>query len=611
MCRIAGFWDFNYKNDYSLEDVSILMRDTLTHGGPDDAGIYLEPSSGLSIFHRRLSIIDLSKSGHQPMEYDNLVISYNGEVYNFKEIRDELEKYGYKFISNSDTEVILKAIHKWGLDAVNKFRGMFAFAIWNKKEKELILCRDRIGVKPLYWYYKDDIFMFASELKAFHKHPKFDKKLNYKALSLYLQYGYITAPYTIFENTFKLEPGYFLIIKANKHINKFSYWNIEEYFVKGEKEKQIWLKKTEEELTQELEDVLTESFKLRLIADVPVGVFLSGGIDSSTVCALLSKDTPNLKTFTIGFYEKSYNEAEYAKNIANYLGLEHTELYCTPKEAFDIIQKLPIIYDEPLADSSVIPTYLLSALTKNKVKVALSADGGDEQFFGYNKYWTYLEYGYPDYSKFLRLSDIKNKKENPQQTLLEFDKSSRIYIFSTDILKNIGLEVSEDMTFKFDKDKINMLDIPNIYMLYDLKTYLPDDILVKVDRATMAVSLENREPFLDNKIIEWSSQLPWEFKYKNNKSKYLLRKILYKYIPKDLIDRPKQGFGAPVETWFRKDLLDLYKQYLDPIKIKKQGIFSEKAISHLLDDYINFGYNPNTLWALFTLELWMETWYNT
>ncbi|MDM7266234.1 MAG: asparagine synthase (glutamine-hydrolyzing) [Aquificaceae bacterium] len=306
MCRIAGFWDFNYRGDYHIEEVAIAMRDTLSHGGPDDAGIFLEKSKGLALTHRRLSILDLSPTGHQPMEFDNLVIVYNGEVYNFREIRQELEKEGYSFKSTSDTEVVLKAFHRWGLDAVHKFIGMFAFAIWDKKEKMLILCRDRIGVKPLYWYYDNGLFMFSSELKAFHKHPKFRKELNIRALSLYLQYGYITAPYSIFENTYKLRPGHFLIIKESGEIEEIQYWDVKEFYIRGVKEAEKWKKRKEEEIAEELEDILKNSFKLRLVSDVPVGIFLSGGIDSTTVTALLQKETTTpLRTFTIGFYEKN------------------------------------------------------------------------------------------------------------------------------------------------------------------------------------------------------------------------------------------------------------------------------------------------------------------
>jgi len=610
MCRIAGFWDFNFKNSYSIEKTMISMRDTLIYGGPDDAGIYMDKNTPLALGHRRLSIIDLSSLGHQPMVFENLVITYNGEIYNFREIRKELEFEGYNFTSNSDTEVILKAFHMWGFKAVNKFRGMFAFAIWDKKEKKLILCRDRIGVKPLYYYYKNKLFTFASELKSFHKHPKFEKKLNLTGLSLFLQYGYIPAPYTIFENTFKLKPGYFMIIEKEK-FKEFPYWKIDDFFLKGMENKDRGLRKTEEELTQELESILTESFKLRLVSDVPVGMFLSGGIDSSTVCALLAKEGINLKTFTIGFYEKDYNEAGYAKKIANYLGTDHTELYCTPKEAFEIIPRLPEIYDEPFGDSSAIPTFLVSKLARSQVKVSLSADGGDEQFCGYSRYWLISDKIYrlsklpfvgvlsgffdllnpdlalkfyntfkpflPKYTnfrdKYIKLRNVLKAKEGIDQYNLAIN-----YFLEEDLKK---LRIN---SFKSLKDwlPLNKLNLMDSMMLLDLKTYLPDDILVKVDRATMAVALEGRDPFLDHKILEWTSQLPIEYKYKNGISKYLLKKVLYKYVAKELVERPKQGFGVPIYEWFKGSLKELYKEYLNEDKIKQEGIFNHNEVKSCL-----------------------------
>lgn len=634
MCRIAGFWDFNYKGEYPLEETALCMRDTLTHGGPDSAGLYLEPKLGLALSHRRLSILDLSSAGHQPMEFENLVITYNGEVYNFKEIRLELEKEGYSFFSNSDTEVILKAFHRWGFSAVHRFRGMFAFAIWDKKEKKLILCRDRIGVKPLYYYYKDGVFIFASELKAFHKHPKFKKQLDPLALSLYLQYGYITSPYSIFENTYKLEPGHFLVLHADGRLEKFAYWRIEDYFGKER------LKGTEDELAEELESILTESFKLRLVSDVPVGLFLSGGIDSSTVCALLQKESSTpIKTFTIGFYEKEYNEAEYAKRVAEHLGTDHTELYCTPKEAFEVIPKLPEIYDEPFGDSSAIPTYLVSKLARSKVKVALSADGGDEQFCGYTRYWVVGERirklsKIPFLSLFSKVFDLVSPElalrlyKTFSFALPKWTNFRDKYIKLRNVLKYKDIEKQYDISNKYFLEidlpgfglskfiesqglKLNSVQSDDLtYMMYyDLKTYLPDDILVKVDRATMAVALEGREPLLDHKILEFTSRLPIEYKYRYGKSKYLLRKVLYKYVPEELVERPKMGFGVPIYEWFKGELKKLYLEYLDPKRIQKEGIFNPSEVERLLRGYFEEkGVNHTKLWLLFVFQNWRELW---
>ncbi len=638
MCRIVGFWDLHYKKNYNIKKVIETMRDTMIHGGPDDAGIYIDTANGLALGHRRLSILDLSSTGRQPMEFENLVITYNGEVYNFKEIRRELETYGYKFISNSDTEVILKAFHKWGLRAVHKFRGMFAFAIWNKEEEKLILCRDRAGVKPLYWCYKDGLFMFSSELKAFHKHPKFEKKINYSAFSLFLQYGYIPAPYSIFENTYKLEPGCFLIVDKNGILKKEKYWDIEEYFLEGAKEKGKWLKKSEEELMEELENLLTESFKLRLVSDVPVGMFLSGGIDSTIVSTLLAKEGIKLQTFTIGFYEKDYNEAHHARRIADYLGIEHTELYCTPKEAFDIIPKLPEIYDEPLADPSAIPTYLVSKLARTKVKVSLSADGADEQFCGYPRYLSIVD-------KIIKLNKIPFKKEisfllnilNPEiidkiyaylkfipfkyknlkdrymklrKILQEKDFLTQyeisLKIFLEDDFENISMQTTP---FELKDSSIKSLNVYSLVMLRDLKTYLPDNILVKVDRATMSVSLEGREPFLDHKILEWSSQLPYELKCKNGKTKYLLKKFLNKYIPANLIERPKKGFEIPIYKWLRKDLKKMVLEYINSNSLKDIYTLNPSKIQKLLRNYKeNKNVNYAKLWVLFIFIIWKEKW---
>jgi asparagine synthase (glutamine-hydrolysing) len=641
MCRITGFWDFNYKCDYDLDLVLTKMRDSLKHGGPDDAGNYIEKNKGLALANRRLAILDLSPLGHQPMMDDKneIVVVFNGEIYNFAEIKNELIKFGYKFRSNSDTEVIIYAYKKWGLDCIEKFRGMFAIVIWDKREGKLILISDRVGVKPLYYYFKDGLFMFASELKAFHQHPKFQKELNEQSLSFFLQYGYIPSPYAIFKYTYKLEPASFLIVKDGL-LKKEKYWEIENFFLEGknEKEKDKWLKRSEGELVEELESLLTESFKLRLVSDVPVGMFLSGGIDSSTVCALLAKEGIKLKTFTIGFYEKEYNEAPFAKKVAEYLGTDHTEFYCTPKETFEIIPKLPEIYDEPFGDSSAIPTYFVSKLTREKVKVSLSADGGDEQFCGYTRYWMLVEkinkisklpfkntirnllnifspelaskiYNLfkPILPKYTNFRDKYFKLKNVLQAdnlIAQYDLSLKIFL-KEDLLK-LGFQSKTESIFNLET---NGLDNYSILMLLDLKTYLPDDLLVKVDRATMSVALEGREPFLDHKLLEWTSKLPSEFKYKNGKSKYLLRKVLYKYVPPELIERPKQGFGMPVYEWFKKDLKDLYLNYLDETKIKKEGLFNHIEVKKLLDDYLKErGVNHNKLWLLFIFEQWRERW---
>jgi len=641
MCRIAGFWDFNYKNNNNIEDIIIAMRDVLTYGGPDDAGIYVDNNYSLAFGHRRLSILDLSPLGRQPMSSDDgsLWITYNGEVYNFWEIRDELKSKGYKFKSRTDTEVIIKAYEEWGIDCVHKFRGMWAFALWDKMEGKLILCRDRVGVKPLYWYYKDGLFIFASELKAFHKHPEFKKKLDLNALALYLELGYITAPYSIFENTYKLKPGHFLEINKEGNIREAKYWDIEDYYKEGLELQNngYWQKISENEIADELEHILTESFKLRLVSDVPVGMFLSGGIDSSIVTALLQKDSSvPIKTFTIGFHEKAYNEAEWAKKVATYLKTDHTELYCTPHEALMVIPKLAEMYDEPFGDSSAIPTHLVSILAKNKVKVSLSADGGDELFCGYTKYGIIkgriqilsrvpfkniirrtLDLLSPDavfniYNIFKpllpRCSIVKDKYKQIKSILSTQDVIKQS-IFETNIfmdedLRELGMQ--NNYPFLHIDDKYD--DLTDM-MVFDAKTYLPDDILVKVDRASMSVALEGREPLLDHKILEYLAKLPIEYKYRDGINKYILKKILYRYVPKDLIDRPKQGFSIPLHAWVKGDLKRLYMEYLNESRLEREGIFNAKAVGKILNDSVNGrGVNPNKLWTLLMFEMWKERW---
>lgn len=639
MCRIAGFWDFHEGAGYDAGNILDKMRDTMTHGGPDDAGSYHDACRGrVALGHRRLSIIDLTPSGHQPMVFEDFAIVFNGEIYNFAEVKAELVKKGHKFLSTSDTEVILKAWLEWGRASVDKFRGMWAFALWDKKEKTLTLSRDRLGVKPLYWYYKDGLFMFSSELKAFHAHPGFDKKLDYDSLSLYLQYGYITAPKTIFHNTHKLEPGFFLTIDERRNIKKFEYWSAEKAFLAGATGRAK--ARDEEAAADELEALLLESFKLRMVSDVPVGMFLSGGVDSSLLTALLAKESGGaaLKTFTIGFDENEYNEASWAKKVAERLGTEHTELYCRPSDAFDIIAKLPDIYDEPLGDASAVPTYLVSKLARTKVKVSLSADGGDEQFCGYNRYFMMndrirrfasnpflsMVSGALDlvsaetafsvyeklspilprwnnfYDKFAKLKKVLKTKNR----IAQYDLSNK-YFIDEDVTA-LGLERVSSQLVKFGREfeNLNLLDQ---MMYYDIKTYLPDDILVKVDRAGMSVALEGRDPFLDHKITEFAAALPLDLKYRGGVSKYILKKILYRHVPRELVDRPKQGFGVPVYEWFRDELKGCYYEHLAPDKIKREGVFDAAAVSGLLDAYMNGrGVNPYKLWFLFVFELWYE-----
>ena len=614
----------------------------MTHGGPDDAGIYSEKTRAVGLAHRRLSIIDLSSAGHQPMcsEDGNLVITYNGEVYNYNEIKNELLKKGYVFKSNSDTEVVLKSYQEWGLEAVNRFRGMFAFALWDRKKEELILLRDRVGIKPLYWYYNNGLFLFASELKSFHHHPGFKRNIDKKALATYLSFGYIPAPNSIFTDTFKLKPGHLLVINKAGNIKIKEYWNIDTYYLESDKigEEKYRNSYGEEEVVEELEGILKESFKYRMVADVPVGVFLSGGIDSSLVAAILAKEGYKLKTFTIGFEEKKYNEAKYAKEIAQYFGTEHTELYCTVKEAFKVILKLPQLYDEPFGDSSAIPTHLVSMLAKQKVKVSLSADGGDELFCGYNSYdlvgervqklkrtvgvgllkklmntvsaetanniYKHFQVFLPGYENFTdKYSKIKSILK--AKTVLEEFITASSYFLPED-LKLLGLPQIYSQS-----DQRNTLNQFHQMMLYDFHNYLPEDILTKVDRASMGVALEAREPLLDHKIVEYAARLPIGYKYRNKTRKWIIKKILNKYIPESLFDRPKKGFSVPIHNWLKDDLKELMIDYLSPERIKREGIFNSEAVTSLKNGYFNNdGVSVRKLWFLLMFEMWQDRWIN-
>ena len=632
MCGIAGFIDFN---KHSTLKTIHLLTDILHHRGPDDSGytFYEEPCFNVGLGHRRLSILDLSKHGHQPMLFEDLEIVYNGEVYNFKEIREELKKYNYTFESNSDTEVILKSYHHWGIKAVDKFNGMFAIAIYDKTNQKIVLIRDRAGVKPLYWYFKDGLFMFSSELKSFHEHNEFKKVINKDALALYLQYGYILQPHTIFNNTYKLKSGHYLDINLKtKNIEEISYWDVIDFYNKPK------LDITEEEAIALLEKLLKSAFDYRMIADVPVGVFLSGGYDSSLVTALLQNNrAEKLNTFTIGFHENGFDESSYAKQVAQHLGTNHTEYYCTQKDALEIIPKLADIYDEPFGDSSAIPTALVSQVARKKVTVCLSADGGDEIFAGYEKYQKTLQYFkiITRTPKFLKkaLSLILDKinikyipyinKLNNVET--KFEKIKNIlhaenpvlimnYIsqpYTSNEVKCLLLHNIKEIKTNFDNYKLlsNSNDEINQMLAIDYQTYMVDDILTKVDRATMFVGLEGREPLLDHRILEFSAQLSSQLKYKNGNKKWILKHITHKYLPKELMDRPKMGFAVPINEWFKDELKDYFLFYLNEDRLNKEGLFNSKEVVKQRDKYF-YGDRENIqrLWFILMFEMWYERW---
>ena len=632
MCRIVGIKKI--KGNIELK-VLEKMRDSMSHGGPDAANVYINPEQSVGLGHRRLSILDLSDAGNQPMYYKHWIVVFNGEIYNFMEVREELEKMEISFSTGTDTEMLIKAFEVWGYDCVKKFRGMFAFAIWDSNEQKIILCRDRVGVKPLYYYKKDHLFFFASELKAFHEHPDFDKTIDFEALSLYLQQGYIHSPFSIFKYVKKVEPGSYLTIDKNNTIIVKTYWQAEQKY-NSEK-----IREPIEEATERLESILKESFQYRMVADVPVGMFLSGGIDSSIVTAILQKQTnQQLKTFTIGFKDKRFNEANHAKKVAQHIGTDHTELYCGVEDFKEIIPKFCEIYCEPFGDSSGIPTYLVAQLAKQSVKVSLSADGGDEIFGGYSKYkatkdiYSKLK-GIPNPLKkfvskalqpinpntiekyggklpyFKNFTNVGVKFHKAKSAIASDSLIDQFNAASTFLSKNGLSEIFPVFKNRFETE-VQFTDktILSFLGLVDIKTYLEGDIMTKVDRATMQVALEGREPFLDQNIIEFGLNLPDDYKYRDGKGKFILREILYKYVPKELIERPKQGFAIPIREWLLDLLSSDLKALSNDTKFIETFRLNQQSINQKIENFLsNRKYeNEYNIWFLYVLYKWYQRW---
>ncbi|MFH1754869.1 MAG: asparagine synthase (glutamine-hydrolyzing) [Candidatus Latescibacterota bacterium] len=643
MCGITGIWDFTDKIEPPLLEA---MHRSLAHRGPDDQGAFIDEAHNVGLGHRRLSILDLTAKGRQPMHFDGLCIVHNGEIYNFKDIRGELQKKGYSFESDTDTEVILKSYREWGIQCVERFRGMFAFCIWDATTGKLVLVRDRAGIKPLYYYFDGERFIFASELKAILVHPKVTRDLNYDALALYFKFGYIPAPLSIIRNVSKLESGSILSLAVDHNIQISQYWSVVDLFdatsgaaaFGGSRENAFPQDLPEEEAADALEEILTESFRLRLVSDVPVGVFLSGGIDSPTVAALLQKETTlPVQTFSIGFTEQELNEAEDAKRIAAHLGTDHKELYCTARMAMDILPKIPEIFDEPFGDSSAIPTYLVASFARSHVKVALSADGADEIFQGYRHHARHLRL-HQIFSKHRTASRLiaNALKWSPMRNLASLaipnldiratklddltrknQSWSRFYFNSlrewsdTEIAQLLGRQTEGfDSFLKLHEASENCFsDFSSFMRATDYKRFLPDDILVKVDRTTMAVGLEGRDPFLDHKIIEFASKLPQHLIVKDGVSKYLLRKVLHRYVPESLVDRPKQGFSIPLRKWLRNDLSYLVHDYLSEDRIRREGILDWKTIEAEKRAFFDGrSTTPLRLWLLIEFEMWQDKW---
>jgi asparagine synthase (glutamine-hydrolysing) len=636
MCGFTGFYRLEKQGPMARVESLREMNETMKHRGPDDVGWYHEGEIGLA--HRRLSILDLSVRARQPMSdrEKRFWIAYNGEIYNFEEIKRDLP--GHSFDTTSDTEVILAAFREWGIDCLHRFIGMFAFALYDSLEKKLFLARDRLGVKPLYYYCHRGHLAFASELKALVKYPYFEKALDFQSLYQYLVFQYIPEPRTIYEHTYKLPPGTYLVAHDGIMEEKI-YWDINK--------PRESLKISESDYLERLEELLTDSIRLRQISDVPLGAFLSGGIDSSTIVAFMAaQHKTNVKTFSIGFREQFYDEAPYARKVADYLGTEHHELYVTPKDAYDVIPLLPLLYDEPFSDSSAIPTYLVSKMAREHVTVCLSGDGGDELFFGYNRYMMMKKMAFgtrlplrrelishlsflPDpfwglvgsLGQALLFRSMKTKKITPSRVREALSSMGLdaidlylglVKIWSRDEAKKLlgGNDYSlEGTPFFTINEKLERMKEPERFSFIDMKTYLPGDILTKVDRASMAVGLEARVPFLDHRIVEFACSLPFRHKYKNKESKYLLKRLLYKRIPRELFQRPKQGFGIPISHWLSHDLKYLMDDYLDAGRIRKEGIFDHEFVETTVRRHCS-GQEDNgyRLYNLLMFQMWKERW---
>ena len=624
MCGIAGFCNF-HGSVKMQEDNLEKMKQRMLHRGPDAGGSYISEDGKVALGHRRLSIVDLSEAGLQPMKSHSgrYVMVYNGEIYNYKKLSQKLlnEKKVDRFRGTSDSEVILEAFEAYGVEeTIAQCKGMFAIALYDTKEQKLYLLRDRIGEKPLYYGFMGDTFVFASDVACIASLDGFQNPVNKDVLGIYFIHGYIPAPYSIYENIYKLEPGCILEIKSPfKKFEISVYWSIKEVAQHGQEH---LFKGTYEEAVDELERLLKASIQDQMMADVPVGAFLSAGIDSSTVVALMQSLHPDkVKTFTIGMEDEKYNEAVYAKEIAAHLGTEHTELYITEEDVRGVIPKIPFIFGEPFADSSQIPTYLVSRMTREHVTVSLSGDGGDELFCGYNSYasvdriWGKMKsvpYGIRKLASELILHSPLSNKEiyRVKGTLLGARGASDLYRLSMErepLIKDITL-ARKEIPYKYTEYDPGFLKETNHnIMLMDMLMYHPDDILVKVDRTAMAVSLETRVPMLDKDVVEFAWTLPVEFERQNGVGKRILRDVLYRYVPKEMMERPKKGFSIPIQKWLKeKELREWAENLIDRKTICQQGILNPDVVWKMWTDFIEKDEWRIQIWYVLIFQEWMS-----
>ncbi len=610
MCGIAGLLQAT-AGVVETEHIA-RMTASLAHRGPDDEGFWTDPAAGIALGHRRLSILDLSAAGHQPMvsASGRYVIVYNGEIYNHRDLRSDLDvSTGPRhWRGHSDTEVMLAAFEKWGFEeALPRFNGMFAFGLWDRERRSLHLARDRLGEKPLYYGRHGGFFLFGSELKALEAHPAFVRDIDRDSLTLFLRYRYVPSPRSIWKGVSKLPPAHYLTVTAGGRETggPISYWKLAEVATDGAGRPRV----DRPELVDELEALLKDAVGRRMEADVPLGAFLSGGLDSSTIVALMQGQSARpIKTFSIGFTEAEYDEAPYAKAVASHLGTDHTELYVTPADALGVIPRVPEIWDEPFSDSSQLPTFLLSALTRRHVTVSLSGDGGDELFGGYHRYFRAQRawrarslvpsvlrptvgrvLKSATFSRMGRLVDRRLPARlrraalfdrlSKAASLFEGETRPEFYRHFVSHWKNpaeivVGGAEAEGPS----RLPLSLPSLMEAMMYADASSYLPDDILTKVDRATMAVGLEARVPLLDHRVVEFAWRLPMSVKVRDGVGKWILREVLFRHVPRSLVDRPKMGFGIPLETWLRGPLKEWAEDLLDERRLQREGFFRPAPI---------------------------------
>lgn len=641
MCGIAGFFS-RHKFD-SLQASLEPAVSKLGHRGPDGRGCYTDAAHGLGLGHSRLAVIDLSETGQQPMASGDghQCIVYNGEIYNFRQLREVLQNHGHVFRGGSDTEVVLCAYRQWGIDCLKRFVGMYAFALWDADAGCLFLARDRLGIKPLYYYLKDGTLLFASEIKALRAFEEFPAEIDPQALPLFLHYQYIPAPRSIYRHTWKLSPGHYLVFNGVS-LTSHAYWQLP-----LPKNQKIKSELNDAQALQELKKHLSAAVSKRLVSDVPLGVLLSGGVDSSLVTAVMKTVAAGpVKTFSIGFDDPRFNEAPWAAQVARQIGTDHTELYVSSQMAIETVPEVCRIFDEPFANSSAIPTILLSRLARSHVTVALTGDGGDELFCGYTRYWasrfmmrrlarapkalintasfilkqipvSWIEACYLPLERWLperfRVANTTDK----WQKLVEALGQTRLQdLYRMTIClwppKEVALLAGRPLPgtgFERAFEGSRGLEALSRCMYADQQTYLPDDLLTKIDRASMAAGLEVRVPLLDQHLVAYSARLPERFKYRNGSGKYLLKKLLKSYLPVDVVDRPKQGFGVPLGAWLRHELKDMMRDYLSCERLKKEGLFEPHVVQQKIREHLNgTADHHHRLWALLVWQMWRERW---